>query len=84
MDNNEMFDYKISVIVPVYNSEEFIANTLDSLVNQIFPLKNMEVLMIDDGSTDNSASVCKEYADKYPTFKLFQKENEGISKTRNF
>lgn len=84
MDNNEMFDYKISVIVPVYNSEEFIANTLDSVVNQIFPLKDIEVLMIDDGSTDNGASVCKEYADKYPTFKLFQKENEGISKTRNF
>ena len=77
------FNYKVSVIIPVYNSESFISNTLDSLSNQIFPLDDMEVLMIDDGSTDQSANVCRKYADKYPSFKLIQKENGGVSSARN-
>lgn len=77
------FKYKVSVVIPVYNSEIFISNTLESLLNQIFPLDDMEVLMIDDGSTDQSASICRTYADKCSSFKLFQKENGGVSSARN-
>ena len=82
--NNSQFDYKVSIIIPIYNSEEYIANTLNSLVNQIFDLDEMEVLMIDDGSVDRSAEICKKYAEKYSNFKLYQKENGGVSKARNF
>ena len=77
------FNYKISVIIPVYNSEDFIEATLNSLVNQMFPLKDIEVLMIDDGSIDRSAEICQKYADKYPSFQLIQKENGGVSSARN-
>ena len=71
--NNSQFDYKVSIIIPIYNSEEYIANTLNSLVNQIFDIDEMEVLMIDDGSVDRSAEICKKYAEKYSNFKLYQK-----------
>ena len=77
------FNYKISVIIPVYNSEDFIEATLNSLVNQMFPLKDIEVLMIDDGSIDRSAEICQKYADKYPSFQLIRKENGGVSSARN-
>ena len=60
--NNSQFDYKVSIIIPIYNSEEYIANTLNSLVNQIFDIDEMDVLIIDDGSVDRSAEICKNYA----------------------
>lgn len=78
------FEYKVSVVIPIYNSERFISATLDSLANQIFPLKELEVLMIDDGSTDGSVDICRKYAEKYSSFKLYQKENGGVSSARNF
>lgn len=78
------FEYKVSVIIPIYNSEQSITATLDSLTNQIFPLADLEVLMIDDGSTDGSADICRKYAEKHPSFKLYQKENDGVSSARNF
>ncbi len=51
---------KLSVIVPVYNSEEFLAKAIESVINQSF--KNWELLLIDDGSTDNSGLICDQYA----------------------
>lgn len=84
MEDNIQFDYKVSIIIPIYNSEEFIGNTLNSLVNQIYDMDAMEVLMIDDGSTDRSAEICKKYEQKYSNFKLYQKENGGVSKARNY
>lgn len=79
-----MFKYRISVIVPIYNVEDYIENCLKSLVRQSINKNDLEVLLINDGSPDNSEAICKEYADKYPFFKLYSKENEGLSKTRNF
>lgn len=79
-----LFKYKISVIVPIYNVEEYIENCLKSLVNQTINKNELEVLLINDGSSDRSEEICKEYAAKYPYFKYFSKENEGVSKTRNF
>ena len=63
---------KISVIVPVYNTEKYISRCLDHLLNQTY--KNIEIIVIDDGSTDNSANIVKEYADKYDNIIFIQNE----------
>jgi len=69
----------ISVIIPLYNKEKFIANTLKSVLAQTF--SDFEVLIIDDGSTDKSAKTVNEFTDKRIQF--ISKENEGVSATRN-
>lgn len=71
----------VSVIIPVYNSEKYLKECLDSVVNQSF--KDFEVLLINDGSTDNSGQICDEYAAKDNRFRVFQKENGGVSSARN-
>lgn len=76
-----MSNIKISIIIPVYNVEEYINEALDSLVNQSF--KDIEVIMVDDGSTDNSGKIMDEYATKYPNFHAYHKKNEGTSIARN-
>jgi len=74
---------KISVIVPVYNVEAYLPKCLDSLVNQSFD--DFEVIVVNDGSPDNSQDIIDEYQKKYPNIiKSFVKENGGLSKTRNF
>ena len=78
------FQYKVTVIVPVYNVEEYLRSCLDSLVAQTIDHSQMEVLLINDGSTDNSLDICYEYAQSYFLFKVFSKENEGLSATRNY
>lgn len=72
----------VSVIVAIYNAESTLKRCLDSLLLQT--LQNIEVLLIDDGSTDRSPSICDEYARSDPRFKVFHKENEGVSATRQF
>ncbi len=78
------FKYKVSVIVPVYNVSEYLEECLDSLLAQTMNKEEMEILLINDGSTDNSFDICKQYAERDSVFKLFTKENEGLSATRNF
>lgn len=78
------FPYKVSVLVPIYNVERFLTDTLESIVQQTIDLSEIEVLLLDDGSPDNSIHICEQYAQKYPCFKILRKENEGLSKTRNF
>lgn len=78
------FEYQASVIVPVYNVEQYLRICLDSLVNQTMDKSKMEVLVINDGSPDNSWDICLEYSKKYDFIKIFSKENEGLSATRNF
>ncbi|WP_312398750.1 glycosyltransferase family 2 protein [Chryseobacterium sp.] len=74
---------KVSIIVPVYNVENYLAKCLDSLVNQTH--QNMEILVVNDGSKDNSEQIIQEYAQKYPEkIKPFNKENGGLSDARNF
>ena len=73
---------KVSVIVPIYNVEEYLRESLDSLVHQT--LKEIEVLMINDGSTDSSGEIASEYSDKYNNFHLFLRSNGGLSKARNY
>ncbi|MBQ8784229.1 MAG: glycosyltransferase [Clostridia bacterium] len=78
------FKYRISVIIPIYNVEEYLEACLESLVKQSIDKKDLEVLLINDGSPDNSEAICKKFCEKYEFFKYFSKENEGLSKTRNF
>lgn len=73
----------VSIIVPVYNVEKYLAKCLDSLVNQ--SLQDIEILVVDDGSKDNSALIIDEYATQFPDkIKAFTKENGGLSDARNF
>ncbi len=81
MDN---YPYKVSVIIPVYNTEKYLTKCLESLVLQTMDKTEMEVLLIDDGSTDNSLEICKDFEWQYPFFKVFTKENQGVSATRNY
>lgn len=75
--------YKVSVIVPVYNTEKYIKKCLDSLVNQT--MKNIEIIVVNDGSKDRSEEVIKQYVDKYPQMiKYYKKENGGLSSARNY
>lgn len=73
---------KVSVIIPAYNSAQFIAETLDSLVNQT--LKDIEVIIVNDGSTDGTQKIVDAYCEKYGIFKSFIKENGGVSSARNY
>ena len=72
----------ISVIVPIYNSSKNIRECIDSIVKQNY--SDFEILLIDDGSKDNSLEICKEYEKKYKNIRVFIKKNTGVSDTRNF
>lgn len=72
----------ISIVVPVYNSEAYLRECLDSLVAQTI-FERLEILLIDDGSTDKSCDICDEYAQNYPeSFKVFHKRNGGSASAR--
>lgn len=73
---------KISVVVPVYNSEKYLQKCIDSILNQSFT--NIEVLLVDDGSSDKSMQICRQYSEQDNRVKVFYKENSGVSDTRNF
>ena len=71
----------ISIIIPIYNVENYLRQCLDSIVTQTY--QNFECLLINDGSTDHSADICSEYVSKDSRFKYFEKENGGVSSARN-
>ena len=73
----------VSVIVPIYNVKKYIKKCLDSLVIQNF--SNMEIILVNDGSTDNSLEIISEYKEKYPDLiKIYNKDNGGAASARNF
>ena len=67
----------ISIVVPVYNVENYLRMCLDSIQNQTY--QNFECLLINDGSPDNSADICREYVSKDARFRYFEKENGGVA-----
>ena len=73
---------KVSVIVPVYNVEKYIKKCLNSLVNQT--LDEVEIVVVNDGSPDNSQKIIDEYTKKYKNIKSYVKENGGLSDARNY
>ncbi len=72
---------KISVIVPVYNVEKYLDKCVESIVNQTY--KNLEIILVDDGSTDNCPEICDEWAKKDNRIKVIHKPNGGLSSARN-
>ena len=70
---------KVSVIVPIYNAEKYLEQCIDSIINQT--LKDIEIILIDDGSTDSCSEICKKYlSDSRVTY--YRKENEGLAAAR--
>lgn len=76
-----MGDCLVSVIIPVYNTEQYIVECIDSIINQTY--SNIEIIIINDGSTDNSLEILKEFDSNYSNIKLISQENMGNSVARN-
>ncbi len=73
-------DPMFSIIVPIYNTEKYLEQCLESLVGQQY--KNYEIILVDDGSTDKSADICDFYQCKYENIKVIHKKNGGLVKAR--
>ncbi len=73
----------LSFVVPTYNIEEFLAECLDSLINQDLALDSYEIIVINDGSTDQSLSIAERYAEQNSNIKVISQTNSGLSMTRN-
>lgn len=71
----------VTVIVPIYNAEKYLGECIDSIVNQTY--KNIEIILVNDGSKDKSIDICQEYANKDARIKIIDKQNSGVSDTRN-
>ena len=71
----------ISVIVPIYNVESYLEQCIKSIINQTY--KNIEIILIDDGSTDKSPKICDKYKQKDSRIIVVHKQNTGVSATRN-
>ena len=72
---------KISIIIPVYNVEKYLARCVDSVLAQTF--KDFELILVNDGSADDSGKICDTYADKYPFIHILHQENRGTSAAKN-
>lgn len=74
---------KLSIIIPVYNLESYISHCLDTVLNQKVSSDSFEVIAVDDGSTDNSATILDEYSQKFLNLHVYHKSNGGVSSARN-
>lgn len=73
---------KISVIVPVWNAESSLGKCIESIIGQTY--QNLEIILVDDGSSDGSLDICKRYAEKDSRIQVFHKENGGQASARNY
>ena len=73
----------LSIIVPVYNVEKYLRKCVDSLLTQDLPPEEYEIILVDDGSTDQSGTICDEYAADHPIVKAMHQQNGGLSAARN-
>ena len=71
----------VSILVPVYNVENYLSRCLDSLIHQTY--KEIEIVLVNDGSTDHSGQICQDYANRYSFIRYYEYTNAGISTTRN-
>ncbi|MRM82750.1 glycosyltransferase family 2 protein [Riemerella anatipestifer] len=78
MDN---YNEKVTVIIPVYNVEKYVRKCLDSVIKQTY--ENLDIIIVNDGSTDNSARILEEYAQKDKRIRVFHQKNKGLSSARN-
>ena len=72
---------KVTVIIPVYNTEKYLAECIESAINQ--SLRDIEIILVDDASPDNAGKICDEYAAKDSRIKVIHQENQGVSAARN-
>lgn len=79
---NKKKDPEISIIVPVYNVEKYLRKCIESIQKQTF--YNIEIILVDDGSTDNSSKICDDFANRDKRIKVFHLENGGVSRARNY
>ena len=76
--------YELSVIIPIYNVEKYVAQCLDSIVNQSIGIENIEVIIVNDATPDNSMEIVEKYASKYSSIKIINnEENLGLGESRN-
>ena len=76
-------EYKISVVTAVYNVEDYLAEMIDSIVEQTIGFENIQLILVDDGSIDSSGEICDQYALQYPNnIVVIHKENGGVSSAR--
>lgn len=78
---DELMRPMVSIIVPIYNAEQYLRRCVDSILNQEYT--DFELLLVNDGSTDASGDICEEYGDRDPRVIVIQKENTGVSDSRN-
>lgn len=74
---------KVSIIIPLYNSEKYLKECIESVVSQTI-FNEIELILVNDGSTDNSENICLGYSQKYNNIKYFYQKNNGVSSARNF
>lgn len=75
--------YKVTIIIPMYNSEKYISECINSLLSQTMPLYDIEILCVDDGSTDNTLYICKKYQKEFNNIFLLRTNHKGVSQARN-
>ena len=75
---------RISVIIPAYNASKFISHCLNGLLRQDLEKDTYEILIVNDGSKDNTLEICKAYAEEYSQIKVFDKANGGVGSARNY
>lgn len=81
---NEAKTYKVSVVTAVYNVEDYLEDMVESIIAQTIGFENIQLILVDDGSKDESWSICERYMEKYPdNVVAIHKENGGVSSARN-
>lgn len=78
-----MLKYDVSIIVAVYNNEKYIENCIKSILKQVYPLKRIQLILVNDGSKDNSLNICNKYAKRNENILVINQKNQGVSAARN-
>ena len=75
---------QFSIVVPVYNVQDYLERCVESVVHQSYSRDHLQIILVDDGSTDESGSLCDSFAEKYDCVEAYHKENGGLSDARNY
>lgn len=84
MKEQDLYKYRLSIIVAIYNVEAYLERCISSLIKQDLPFDEYEILLVNDGSTDGSLDICNQFAAKHNNIIVYTKENGGLSSVRNF
>ena len=76
-----MLNDTVSIIVPIYNKEKYLEKCLDSILGQTY--RDLEIILVDDGSQDGSLEICRKYAEKNERIHVYAKKNGGVASARN-